>query len=249
MKIQPIYKYIYALIFSGLCMQSVASTTPTSTDSLKTKASRSYASKEEARTALEKYNGIPLLNGFSVGVDLLNPVIKGFVSWSQYEISTRLNLHKTYFPIFEIGIGKSNHTNDDTFINYQVKSPYYRLGVDINFAKNKNAYNYIFGGIRYGFSSYDYSINGPNVIDPNWGTSVPYSMNNLHGSKHWVEIIFGLETRIWKMIHLNWNFKYKTGIAEKSSQIGKPWYVPGYGTNKNGTLGGSFNLIIDFSRK
>jgi hypothetical protein len=74
-------------------------------------------------------------------------------------------------------------------------------------------------------------------------------MNNLHGSKHWIEINFGLETRIWKMIHLNWNLKYKTGIAEKSSQIGKPWYVPGYGTNKNGTLGASFNLIIDFSRK
>lgn len=217
-------------------------------DSVKQKSTRVFASREEARKALKKYNGMPLFNGFAVGADLVGPMMKGLVSWRQYEVMGRLNLYKTYFPTVEIGMGKADHTNDDTSVNYQVNAPYYRVGVDVNFLKSKEARNFILGGVRYGFSTYDYSINGPNVVDPHWGTVLPYSMNDLNGSKHWLELVFGLETRIWKIIHMGWNFKYKFGLSESASPVGKPWYVPGYGENKNGTIGASFNLIIDFSR-
>ncbi len=244
--ILKICRFICVVILSAWCLGATCGLKATEADSL-VKRGATYASRNEARVALERFGGRPFFCGVSVGADLVGLVMKMAASWNQLEASARVNLFETYFPTFEMGLGESNYSDETTFINYEVKSPYWRIGCDVNFAKNKTTGNRVFGGFRYGFSTYDYSITGPDVVDPNWGTTVPYELLDLHGNKHWAELVFGLEAKIWRMVHLGWNFRYKFGLSEKHSDHGRPWYVPGYGENKNGTIGATFNLIFDLN--
>lgn len=237
-----ICRYICVVIFSAWCIDCASAV---ANDSIK--RGEIYASRSDAQKALSQKSTQPFFGGLSVGVDLVGPVMKMAASWNQLEAMGRVNLLETYFPTFEIGIGETDYVDDSSFISYEVKAPYWRLGCDFNFAKNKTTGNRIFGGFRYGFSVYDYSISAPNVVDPNWGTLVPFELKDLHGKKHWAELVFGLEAKMWGMVHLGWNFRYKFGLSEKYSHYGKPWYVPGYGENKSGTLGATFNLIFDLN--
>lgn len=241
-----ICRFICTLILSVWCANATCGQNFTAADSL-TKQGNTYTSRSDARKALERYNGRPLFCGIAVGTDLVGPVMKMAASWNQLEVVGKINLLETYFPVFEMGIGESDYTDDTSLIAYQVKAPYWRIGCDVNFIKNKDTGNRIFGGLRYGFSSYNYNISGPDIIDPTWGTAIPYQLKDLNGNKHWAELVFGLEAKIWRMIHLGWNFRYKFGLSEKHSTHGKPWYVPGYGENKSGTIGATFNLMFDLN--
>lgn len=57
--------------------------------------------------------------------------------------------------------------------------------------------------------------------------------------------MFGLEARVWGILHLGWSVRYKLRIYNKKSIVGDPWYVPGFGKNDSHALGGTFNVIFD----
>ena len=59
------------------------------------------------------------------------------------------------------------------------------------------------------------------------------------------EIVFGIETRIWKIFHLGWNVRYKIRMSHSEAPQGSPWYVPGFGKYGNSCIGGTFNIIFD----
>jgi len=89
--------------------------------------------------------------------------------FGQYEAACRLNLRGTFFPIVEAGWGLSDHTDETTDIHYKTGAPYFRVGCDYNFANNKRSGNRIYGGLRYGFSSFSYDVDGPDIVDAVWG--------------------------------------------------------------------------------
>jgi hypothetical protein len=62
---------------------------------------------------------------------------------------------------------------------------------------------------------------------------------------HWVEALVGLDAKIWGPLHLGWNVRYKLRVSHKEGDFGTTWYVPGFGTNDNGRLDATFNVIID----
>lgn len=204
-----------------------------------------YSSREEAAAALAAEKAIPLFAGVSVSADVCGAVMAACTPYGQYEAAARINLRGRYFPIFEIGIGTSNHTNETTEIHYKVHAPYFRLGMDYNVAKNHRSGNRIFVGVRYAFSSYNYDVDGPNLTDPVYGTVQPYRFSGLRGTNHWGEALFGLEAKVWGILHLGWSVRYRLRIYNKKSPLGNPWYVPGYGKNDTHALGGTFNVIFD----
>ena len=103
----------------------------------------------------------------------------------------------------------------------------------------------ILGGLRYGFSKFDYDTDAPDIIDPIWGDRLPFAYKGLSGNTHWAEVVFGLEAKIWKFFRLGWNVRYRIRLKDKTSIIGSPWYVPGYGQNDTHALSGTFNIIFD----
>lgn len=204
-----------------------------------------YTSREEARRALEEGPQPHFFSGVAVGVDIVGPITRMASSSGYIEAMCRVNLLETYFPILEIGYSDCNHTDETSGVNYYTKAPYFRVGMDMNFSKNKLSGNRIFGGARFGFTSFEYDVVAPDIYDPIWGTSVPYLVKGISGNKKWAELLFGIESRICSFIQLGWSLRYKFGISGKSGTIGKPWYVPGYGRNKNGIFGANFNIIFE----
>ena len=60
-----------------------------------------------------------------------------------------------------------------------------------------------------------------------------------------MEFVAGIDAKIWKMVRLGWSVRYKRRLSNKDPEIGKPWYVPGYGKEGGSRIGASFNLIFE----
>ena len=98
-----------------------------------------YTSPDEAAAALAAQKRLPFLAGVSVSADVCGMVMAACTPYGQYEAAARLNLRGRYFPIVELGIGTSNHTNETSNLHYKVHSPYYRVGMDYNVARNASS--------------------------------------------------------------------------------------------------------------
>ena len=107
-------------------------------------------------------DSIPLFRGFQVSFDLVGAARLMFGDRGEIGGGLRVNLHDQWFPVVEFGIGKANHNADEpTYIAYKTTAPYFRVGIDINLLKNKHQSNRLYGGIRYGFTSYKVDITPP----------------------------------------------------------------------------------------
>ena len=202
--------------------------------------------KEEVTTLLNTETEAPVFAGVSVSADLVGVAMKAFGSdYAQMEAAVRLNFKEKYFPVFELGYGISDYEGAETGNTFNTQAPYFRIGMDYNFTKKWWKGNRLYAGVRYGFSSFRYDISSPGFTDPVWETEFPFDYKDLKSNSHWGEVVFGIETRIWKFFHLGWNVRYKFLFSDKSSPIGTPWYIPGFGKYGTSGLGGTFNLIFD----
>lgn len=192
-----------------------------------------------------KADTVPLFKGFAVSVDIAGPVQSLISDYGQYEAALRINLKDKYFPIFELGLGQADHTNDLTNISYKTSAPYARLGVDFNLLKNKHDIYKLFAGVRYAFTSFKYDLSHPGMTDPVWGNVAPYEANGVKCSYQWFEAVIGVDAKMWGPIHLGWSIRYKSRLSYNDGPLGNSWYVPGYGKTGGSNIGGTFNVTID----
>lgn len=188
---------------------------------------------------------VPVFCGVAVSADLVGAAMKAFGSdFSQMEAAVRINFKDKFFPVFELGYGSSDYVAEETGKEARTNAPYMRIGMDYNFTKKHNG-NRLYAGVRYGFSSFRYDLEDPTFNDPVWNQAVPFHLDNEPGSAQWGEVLFGLETKIWKFIHLGWNIRYKARFVQHVNRQGEPWYLPGFGKNGTTSFGGTFNLIFE----
>lgn len=191
-------------------------------------------------------DSIPLFCGFSVSFDLVGPAMLMFSDHGEIEGALRINLHDQWFPVVEIGVGKANHEKDEvTEIVYKTTAPYFRLGIDLNLLKNKHQSNRLYGGIRYAFTSYKADITRKGLIDPVWQYGTDFGVEGMKCNMHWLEVVLGIDAKIFGPLHLGWDVRYKRRISHKEGDIGQSWYVPGFGINDQDTFAAHFNVIID----
>lgn len=188
---------------------------------------------------------LKLIEGFSLSGDLLGLVMYKVANYGQIEAALRINMKGTYFPILEVGLGHSDHKDDETDLYYKTYSPYFRVGCDYNFARDKHSGNRLYAGLRIGYCNFKYDLSGPDLIDPIWSTSIPYDFNGLSSNCLWSELAFGIEAKIWENFHMGWSIRYRMRIKQDTPEIGQAWYVPGFGINDTHNFGGTFNLIFD----
>lgn len=189
---------------------------------------------------------MPLLKGMQISVDMAGPIIMQLSDYGEYEAALRLNLKNKYFPIFELGYGMAEHLNDEvTGISYETSAPYFRIGCDLNLLKNKNSENHFYGGIRYAFTTYKVDMSRNEMQDPVWGNMASFNIEGESCNQHWIEVVFGIDSKIWGPLHLGWNVRYKRRIAHKDSSVGNTWYIPGFGKYGDTRLGANFNVTID----
>ncbi len=191
-------------------------------------------------------DSIPLFRGFSISFDLVGPARLMLSDHGEIEGALRINLHDQWFPIVEIGVGKANHKDDEiTEIVYKTTAPYFRLGIDLNLLKNKHQPNRLYGGIRYGFTSYKVDIIRDILPDPVWKTETGFGVEGMKCNMHWMELVLGIDAKIFGPLHLGWDVRYKRRISHKEGDIGQSWYVPGFGINDQDTFAAKLNVIID----
>lgn len=194
--------------------------------------------------AIEK-DSVPLLNGFSVSVDLAGAAMLMLGDYGEYEAALRLNLHNQYFPVFELGYGQAEHDDEVTGIYYKTRAPYFRIGCDLNLLRNRHSQNRLYAGLRYAFTSYKVDMARPTFQDPVWQWDTGFSISGDACSQHWAEVVFGLDAKVWGPLHLGWSVRYKLRLAHKDSSVGNTWYVPGYGKYGDTRIGANFNVIMD----
>lgn len=184
--------------------------------------------------------------GVAVGADLVGLGMKvAGMEWSFMEVMARVNLKDKFFPIFEMGLGEADHEGNDLDYRFKLRAPYFRGGMDYNINKKHNG-NRLFVGVRYGFSVFNYDLTSPTPLtDPVWNVSQPFNHESLRGTAHWAEIVFGLETRLWKIIRLGWDIRGKFRMAQTTGEVGPPWLIPGFGKNDTSGWGGTFRVMVE----
>lgn len=191
-------------------------------------------------------DSIPLFRGFSVSFDLVGPAMLMLSDHGEYEGALRLNLHDQWFPIVEAGVGRANHENDEvTGITYKTTAPYFRIGMDWNILKRKHQDNRMYAGFRYAFTSYKVDIIRDQLPDPVWQSESGFGINDMACSQHWMELVLGIDAKIFGPLHLGWTVRYKRRLHHSDIPIGQTWYVPGFGTYDKDQLAANFNVIID----
>lgn len=185
----------------------------------------------------------PLFESVSVGVNVWDPIMRAFGQhYGLIEFSGEVSLHNRYKPVFEVGLGQADNTPDDR--NFTYSSPmsvYFRIGANYNFLYNSSTDYQFYGGLRYGFSPFTYSLSDITIDAPYWGETAGIKIPSQNATVGWFEIAIGLKVKLWGPISAGWSFKYRHILHETKSDYGQPWYIPGFGS-RSSSVGGAFSF-------
>ena len=190
----------------------------------------------------------PLLAGAAVSVDICGLAMKGVgAKFANMEAAARINFKEKYFPLFEIGLGDCTREGQENNNLFSTTAPYFRIGMDYNFNKKLNG-NRFFGGLRYGFSAFKYDFSNPDFTDEVWQQPIPFNIKDHKARAQWAEVVIGVETKLWSIVRLGYNVRYRLRLSQSGNEWGDPWYVPGFGRNGGTTWGGTVNLTFDVGK-
>ncbi len=192
--------------------------------------------------------------GVSVSADLFGTIGRIMNDFTSYEVAVSANFGNRFFPVVEVGHGSTDTTDETTRIYYKSSAPYFRVGLDYNFLYKKGGElsNYkIIGLVRYGQTTAKYDVTTPPMTDPVWGNTTSLTLTDVEADCSWLEFGVGVQVKVWKNLHMGWSLRYKSRLKDGKGDSSQAWYIPGYGENKSGSFGGTYNIIynIPLSRK
>ncbi|KAA6331418.1 hypothetical protein EZS27_019971 [termite gut metagenome] len=202
---------------------------------------------------------IPLYNGVYVGADIYGIGNQLFGSdFFTTEISVDVNLKRRFFPVVELGYGKTDVLGE-LGTHYKAAAPYFRIGMNYNSSYKKNRESHWYVGVRYGVSGFSYDVEQLSMKDPIWnetvgnnpalkdeiwgGGSLPYEHPGLKANVQWYELVFGVRVQVYKNFMIGWSVRSKTSLSASISEYGSPWYIPGYGIYGSSKLALTYSLI------
>ena len=191
-------------------------------------------------------NQQPLFQGIMVGVDVYGFLNQALGSDARStEVSIEANLMNRFLPVVEFGYGSMDTTGEETEIHYQTSAPFFRLGLNYNvFYKKPELPGYLTMGLRYGFSSFEYDVQAPNLTDPNWNhTQIPVDYTGIKSKVGWLEAVVGLRANVYKDFYLGLNARYRSRLSMTKNENSEPYYIPGYGRGKTSSIGITYSII------
>lgn len=204
-----------------------------------------HAQEKKMKATDEQPEG-SLFQGVYVGADVFGLMNKALGSdITSAEAIVEVHLKNRFFPVLEIGYGSFDATNDETDIYYKTSAPYFRIGMDYNvFYKKPHLPGFFTVGLRYGFTSFDYDIEAPDLVDPNWGhTVVPFSYKGVKSNSSWAELVIAMKTNVFKDFYMGFSVRYRSSLSVKKHENSEPYYIPGFGKGNSSNFGLTYNLI------
>ena len=203
----------------------------------------------------------PLFRSLSVNIDLVGPLMLRLSDHGEYQGTLQASIRGKYLPVIEFGYGKADKYDDDTRVSYTAKAPFGRIGCDYNILKNKLDNYRLVLGMRYGYTSFSYDMTeplpeNPSVDNPEDGAETespsataysiaagttrsqmpdggtPYVTTHEKLNLHWLELVFGVDAKIYGPLHMGWSLRYRKKIS-CSDYTKAPLYAPGYGDASN----------------
>ena len=161
------------------------------------------------------------------------------------EVSIEANLLNRFLPIVEIGYGGMEMTDDETDIHFKTSGPFFRVGMNYNvFYQKPDLPGGLTVGLRYGYSSFKYDVQSPDLIDPNWGnTHVPIDYTGVKSNVGWLEAVVGMRANVFKDFYLGLNVRYRSRLSMTKNENSEPYHIPGYGRGKPSNFGITYSLI------
>lgn len=189
-----------------------------------------------------------IFQGFYLSGDVFGYIYPIFAKDKYYssEAAITANLCNRFFPVVEIGFGHTDMVSQLYEIGYRTRAPYYRIGMDYNVQYKNGKPNYIYLGGRMGYTTFDYSVEAPPLIDPIWGGEAPVQFTNIPGQALWAEAVGGVRAEIMKNCYMGWALRYKYLIRQGDITNGGPWYIPGFGTGKKTAFGATYSITFYF---
>ena len=197
--------------------------------------------KEEAETEKPAF-----FQGVMVGVDVFGFLNQALGSDARTtEVSIEANLLNRFLPIVEIGYGGMEMTDDETDIHFKTSGPFFRVGMNYNvFYQKPDLPGGLTVGLRYGYSSFKYDVQSPDLIDPNWGnTHVPIDYTGVKSNVGWLEAVVGMRANVFKDFYLGLNVRYRSRLSMTKNENSEPFHSPGYGRGTPSNFGTTYSLI------
>ncbi len=227
-----------------LAISTLLSVGPLMAQQPKAQGRTSEPARSRVAEWLDLTDTIPVFQGVNVMADLVGP--GGYALGSDFmavEAALEVNLLNRFFPVLEVGYGRTDATNEDTEFHYKTAAPYFRAGLNYNVQYKKKLPGYIYAGARIAYSSFKYDVDGPPMKDPVWGGDLPFRVTDVKGNALWAELLVGLRARIFKNLHMGWSFRYKVNLRVKDGPNSEPWYIPGYGANSSTKFGATYDVV------
>ncbi len=168
--------------------------------------------------------------GINIGTDLSRfalPLLDSTrIGW---EFSGDYELLPDMFGVFEIGsqVTRLNAKNYD----YRSDGIYTRFGVDYNFMRHVDevSSDKITIGLRYGLTSFSHSAENIRVESELFEDYRNGSIANNWLSAQWLEIAFGMKTKLFNNFYLGWSVRMRMKTWVEEDPLMEPYYIPGYG--------------------
>lgn len=191
--------------------------------------------------------------GLHLSADVFGYIYPIFVKDKYYssELSASLDIDNRFFPTIEVGLGHTDMVSQLYEIGYRTRAPYYRVGLDYNVLYKKGNPGYIYIGARMGYTSFDYSVEAPPLVDPVWGDESVVRFSDVPCRSIWAEAVGGVRAEVAKNFYMGWTLRYKYLFYQGPISNGGPWYVPGFGTGKKMAFGATYTIgyYFNFTRK
>ena len=187
--------------------------------------------------------------GLHLSADVFGYIYPIFVKDKYYssELSASLDIDNRFFPTIEVGLGHTDMVSQLYEIGYRTRAPYYRVGLDYTVLYKKGNPGYIYIGARMGYTSFDYSVEAPPLVDPVWGDESFVRFSDVPCRSRWAEAVGGVRAEVAKNFYMGWSLRYKYLFYEGPVSNGGPWYVPGFGAGKKTAFGATYTFCYYFN--
>jgi hypothetical protein len=187
--------------------------------------------------------------GFRLGIDLSKP-IRALLqnNYSGLELVGDYRISKKWYVAAELGT--EEFTTKEDFTNSTSKGSYARIGANFNSYNNwLDMNNEIFIGFRYGFATFEqtlnsYQVNTGNVIFPTETITTPVTEDGL--TAHWTEIQIGFRAEIYNNLFITFSGSYKIMVSITDPTNFKTHYAPGFNRVYASNTGFGFNYTISY---
>ena len=187
--------------------------------------------------------------GLRLGIDISKPIRSLLQDYnSGLEIVGDYRISKKWYAAAELG--NEEFTSNEDFTNSTSKGSYMKIGVNYNSYNNwLDMNNEIFIGLRYGFASFEetlnsYQVNTGNTILPTQSITTPSTQKGL--TAHWTEIQLGFRAELYNNLFITFSSSYKIMVSITEPINFKTHYAPGFNRIYASNTGFGFNYTISY---